>query len=423
MYMAHLRTIVQEIFISGDYLTSANALRTTINSSVQADPYKFYTFAQFTNSLTTSVASGGGGGGSIPGIQELMAARISYLSTNANFLLVAPVITSYASSVLSPTINSTFYITANCTNENDVYLGYRTSHPLKFNRVLMFDDGAHGDGIAGDHVYGYQVSADGPVFEYYIYADNNVAGLFSPQRAEHEFHSLALSVPIPQVGNVLINEIMASNSTTAFDNYGESDDWIELYNTTGSAFDLSGLYLSDNATNYMKWSFPTGSIILPNDYLIVWTDDDTNQVGLHTNFKLGSTGESIYFSNGLTMYDAVGFSFQTTDISYARCPDGGLVFAAAAPTFDASNNCFVGINEQPVVAKVYPIPFQDYFIIEPGLDLEMGLSVIDIQGRTILSEKVVSNTYTVNTSAWKSGIYFLSIEQNGIQTIRSIVKR
>ena len=423
MYMAHLRTIVQEIFISGDYLTSANTLRSTINASVQADPYKFYTFAQFTNSLTTSVASGGGGGGSIPGIQQLMAARISYLTTNANYLLVAPVITAYASSVLSPTINSTFYITATCSNETVVYLGYRTSHPLKFNRVLMFDDGAHGDGIAGDHVYGYQVLADGPVFEYYIYADNNVAVLFSPQRAEHEFHSLTLSVPIPQVGNVLINEIMASNSTTAFDNYGESDDWIELYNTTSTAFDLSGLYLSDNATNYMKWSFPAGSIILPNDYLIVWADDDTNQVGLHTNFKLGSTGESIYFSNGLTMYDAVGFSFQTTDISYARCPDGGLVFAAATPTFDASNNCFVGINEQSISAKVYPIPFQDYFIIEPGLDLEMAFSVIDLQGRTIISDNVYSNAYTVNTTDWKSGLYFLSIEQNGIQTTHSIVKR
>ena len=123
------------------------------------------------------------------------------------------------------------------------------------------------------------------------------------------------------------------------------------------------------------------------------------------------------------MYDAVGFSFQTTDISYARCPDGGLVFATATPTFDASNNCFVGINDQPVAANVYPIPFQDYFIIEPGLDLEMAFSVIDIQGRTILSDNVFSNAYTVNTSSWKSGLYFLSIEQNGIQTTRSIVKR
>jgi len=425
MYMAHLRTITQEIFMSGDYLTTANTIRATINSSVQADPYKFYTFAQFTNSLTTSVASGGGGGGgggTIPGIQELMTPRVAYLSANANFVLVAPVITSYTSSVLSPAINSTFFITATCSNETEVYLAYRTSHPLKFNRVSMFDDGAHGDGMAGDHVYGYQVSADGPVFEYYIYADNNVAGLFSPQRAEHEFHSLALTIPSPQIGDVLVNEVLASNLNTVFDTYGESDDWIELFNTTGTAFDLSGLYLSDNAINYMKWTFPAGSIILPNDYLIVWADNDTSQIGLHANFKLSSSGETIYFSNGINMYDAVGFSFQTTDVSYARCPDGALAFAAATPTFDASNNCFAGINELSVVAKVYPVPFQDHFIIEPGFDGEMSFSIIDIQGRSILADQFVSNKYTVDASSWKSGIYFLSMEQNGIPTTHSIVK-
>jgi len=422
MYMAHLRTIAQEIFISGDYLTSANTLRTTINSSVQADPYKFYTFAQFTNSLTTSVASGGGGGGSIPGIQALMAARISYLTTNANYLLVAPVITGYASSVLSPTINTAFYITATCTNETAVYLGYRTSHPLKFNRVLMFDDGAHGDGIAGDHVYGYQVLADGPVFEYYIYADNNVAGLFSPQRAEHEFHSLTLSVPIPQVGNVLINEILASNSTVAFDNYGESDDWIELYNTTNTAFDLSGLYLSDDPLNYVKWTLPAGTVILPNDYLIIWTDDDATQVGLHTNFKLGSTGETIYFSNGVTMYDAVGFSFQTTDISYARCPDGGANFAQVIPTFDATNTCLVGLEEDALTLAVYPVPFQDYFMIETVDQGDFSIQLVDIQGRILLMDTIFSNTHRVDASNWKSGIYFLHVNQNGKEIVKTILK-
>jgi hypothetical protein len=122
------------------------------------------------------------------------------------------------------------------------------------------------------------------------------------------------------------------------------------------------------------------------------------------------------------MYDAVGFSFQTTDVSYARCPDGGLAFAAATPTFDASNNCFAGINEQSVAAKVYPVPFQDHFIIEPGFDGEMSFSVIDMQGRSILSDHVVSNKYMVDASSWKSGIYFLSIEHDGTQTTHSIVK-
>ena len=32
MYLAHIRTIVQEIFVNQNYLTTANALRTTISA-------------------------------------------------------------------------------------------------------------------------------------------------------------------------------------------------------------------------------------------------------------------------------------------------------------------------------------------------------------------------------------------------------
>ncbi|MFN5910285.1 MAG: CotH kinase family protein, partial [Bacteroidota bacterium] len=76
MYLAHLRTIVQEIFASGDYLITANQLRTTIDASVQADAFKFFTYSQFQNSLTSNITLPGPGGGMTQyGIQNLMAAR------------------------------------------------------------------------------------------------------------------------------------------------------------------------------------------------------------------------------------------------------------------------------------------------------------------------------------------------------------
>ena len=98
MYMAHVRTIVQEIFASGAYLTTANTLRSTIDSYVQADPFKFYTYTQYQNSLTTAVAGGGPAGSSTPGIQALMTSRVAFFNTNANYILVAPAISSYAAS-------------------------------------------------------------------------------------------------------------------------------------------------------------------------------------------------------------------------------------------------------------------------------------------------------------------------------------
>jgi hypothetical protein len=416
MYMAHVRTIVQEIFASGAYLTTANTLRSTIDSYVQADPFKFYTYTQYQNSLTTAVAGGGPAGSSTPGIQALMTSRVAFFNTNANYILVAPAISSYAASNPTPSLNQNFFITASCSNESLVFLGYRTSHPLKFNRVQMFDDGAHGDGSAGDHVYGVQVTANGVIFEYYIYAENSVAGLFSPQRAEHEFHTLVMNIPFPQVGEVVVNELMANNVQTAVDNYGENNDWIELYNTTSHAVDLTGLYLSDDIALYTKWAFPVNSVILPNSYLIVWADNDPSQIGLHTNFKLSSNGESLFFSNGVNLYDQVSFSLQSADISYARCPDAGI-FAFAAPTFNATNNCFAGISEKSSMElSIFPVPFQESFTLKVTHEDTYELMVTDMQGRKILSTVFNALDVQINSEQWKAGIYLLSIKNSKEET-------
>ena len=414
MYMAHIRTIVQENFASQSYLTMANSLRTTIDASVQADPYKFYTYTQFQNSLTTNIAGGGPPGSTIPGLQNLMDARATYFSTNANYILISPMISAQGASNNSPAYGESIFLTATCSNETFVYLGYRTNHQLKFNRVQMFDDGAHGDGAAGDHVYGYQLTIDGAIFEYYIYAENANAGIFSPQRAEHEYHNLTISIPSCNIGNVLINELVASNSVSASDLYGENDDWVELINTTSSAIDLSGMYLSDDLTNYMKWSFPIGTSIPANGYLIVWCDNDLSQPGVHTNFKLSSLGDNLIFSNGVTVHDQVIFGIQTTDVAYARCPDGGVAFTSTIPTPLANNNCEAGVNETPLAdVRIYPVPFHSDFIVS-GEETIIGneILILDMLGREVYRGKIDEVSFNISGNSWKSGIYCIRISNS-----------
>jgi hypothetical protein len=417
MYMAHVRTMLQEMFASNWYLTQANALRNTIDASVQADPFKFYTYTQYQNSLTTAVTGGGGpgGGNSIPGIQTLMNGRVTYFSTNQNYTLVAPTITSYGASNPTPAFNETFFITSAVTNETAVYLGYRTSHELRFTRIPMFDDGGHGDGGAGDHTYGASVTANGPIFEYYIYADNANAGLFSPQRAEHEFHSLDLNIPAPTVGQVQINEAMSDNDLTHDDPYGESNDWVELHNTTSDALDLSGLYLSDDATLPLKWVIPSNTVILPNDYLIIWIDNDTLQTtGLHTNFKLGASGDYVRLSNGITILDQVTLPALLTDESYARCPESGVVFDYAAPTFDAMNNCFAGTEPISFEPILYPNPASD--MVNLKLTQQAHIEVMDMNGREVFNEGNALGLIQLTTSAWTNGLYIVVIRDNQGET-------
>jgi hypothetical protein len=420
MYMAHVRTMVQEMFASGLYETWAQSLMTLADSSIQADPFKFYTYTQFLNSLTTAVAGGGpGAGSSIPGIKALMDARAQFFSTNAAYVLQAPSIIAHGAATTPLNYGSTISMWATTSNETAVYLGYRGSTQLKFNRVQMYDDGAHNDGAAGDHTYGAEVPVNGLTFEYYIYADNNNAGLFSPARAEHEYHTLSVVFPAPAIGSVLINEVLASNDSLNFDPSGESDDWIELVNTTNSPIDLAGFYLSDNPLNLLAWAFPAGTILPANSYLIIWADKDTTQAGLHANFKLSSGGDYVYLSHGFNVYDQVAFGPQLANVSYARCPDAGLDFATIYPTPLANNNCNIGVQELDVLqVQVYPNPFMDVLTIE-SKEQQVQISVRNLNGQSLKTLNLQAGKFQIEASEWASGLYLIELKSSGkVQTFK-----
>ena len=88
-----------------------------------------------------------------------------------------------------------------------------------------------------------------------------------------------------------INEYSASNLEFFLDNYGKTEDWIELYNTSSNAVDISGWHISDKADKPGKWAIPNGTIIPANDHLVfLCSGRDGKFYGeYHTNFKLTQT--------------------------------------------------------------------------------------------------------------------------------------
>jgi hypothetical protein len=52
---------------------------------------------------------------------------------------------------------------------------------------------------------------------------------------------------LPTYPTIFINEVMASNTSAHLDNYGETADWIELYNPTASVIDLAGYSITDDS--------------------------------------------------------------------------------------------------------------------------------------------------------------------------------
>ena len=71
---------------------------------------------------------------------------------------------------------------------------------------------------------------------------------------------------------IRINEIQPSNLATFLDEYQESDDWIELFNSGSSPVDLSGYAISDDSLDLRKFVFPSYSLG-PQDHLLLVAAD------------------------------------------------------------------------------------------------------------------------------------------------------
>jgi len=403
MYVAHCKTILEENFADDGYLQRAQQLQSIIQDAYQTDPGAFYTFSQAQSNLTTSIASGGGpGGGTIVGVTTLMDARYDYVLALSEFSAIAPTILNIAGSPASVQANSSVVITAQISDANYAYLGFRENVGQAFSKQQLFDDGNHNDGDANDGIYGTSISVGASDIQYYIYAENSDAGKFSPVRAEHEFHTLLIG------GDLVVNELMASNAETAADQDEEFDDWIELFNRTGSTIDLTGYFLSDNSNNPQKWQFPDGTSIGANDYLLIWADGDTLQSGLHANFKLSASGEQVVLSQGSTVIQEVTFGAQTTDLGYARVPNGTGAFVIQNPTFSANNDGASGVNSiEALQLLLYPNPTNSVFTFELETQLKnASLFVYDLAGKLILNRSL-QRTNRIDATNWSSGTYII----------------
>ncbi len=150
---------------------------------------------------------------------------------------------------------------------------------------------------------------------------------------------------LPAFGQVIINEYSASNLSEYYDNYNKQEDWIELYNNSGSSIDISGYFLSDDEANPTKWEIPAGTIISAYGYLVYWCSgrDESSGGNYHTNFKLKqtkSTQEHVVFADtdGTIINDK---ELQKTQLEHSmgRSPNGSSTWKIfTSPTKGSANN-------------------------------------------------------------------------------------
>lgn len=189
--------------------------------------------------------------------------------------------------------------------------------------------------------------------------------------------------PEPTV-SVVLNEIWAHTDTNLAPP-NDSNDKIELHNTSDSLVTISGWYLSDSISNPQKWLIP--DTILSAGAFVVFDETDFHASEIN-GFGLNKAGEQVVLSSPIGIVDVVRFKGQeneSTNVSWGRYPDGDGDWMMTVPTHEASNLPAAGTVR---ISQVMYDPIQDgndyeYILIEnvstesQPLENEIGTYRID----------------------------------------------
>ena len=411
---------IAAIITDSDYLASIEALKERIRPFVVNDPYYpldyGYTINTFDQSFNETVGS------------HVKKGLFPYLSQRAQSVLSQAEDTDMYPVIKYPDWNSPgaynpFMVTVFVEDNNadlTVSLLYRFNGSEEFTEEL-FDDGLHNDGAAGDNFYGGSIEATGStgMLSFNIRATDNA------DQSLYAFDMLQ-NVAVAEGGDysLYINEFMADNETTIADEYGEYDDWFEIWNGGSTAINLAGMALSDDPDEPSKWILPEYTI-QPGTFLLIWADEDTEQGDMHATFKLSKNGEYIGLydveQSGFALIDAIEFDEQQSDVSYGREEDGSIVWAFMPEATPGASNNGNGIEQISNVSfSVWPVPATSQLTVTmPATHTNSRFDIYNSRGQKVEEFIESGESHSVDISGFASGVY-LMVEVNSGNAVKFI---
>lgn len=355
------------------------------------------------------------------GIKDYILAREQSALNQLNLNGIIPILTDLKSniSIDNQTIRLNISI---LDNQNNLTVkGWFRENNGSFTSTDLFDDGNHNDGQANDGLFGgtYNINTLSGNIEYYVLAtdnDNNTSRYPRCETIEFNYN--------PNLQNLVINEFMASNETSLADDDGEFDDWIEIYNADENSINLEHLYISDNPNIPNKWQLPS-LILQPDNYLVIWADNDESQGNLHANFKLKKDGETIGIysdeSNGYAPFDFIDYPTQTTDISYGKIPNGTGPFVPLdfiSPNKNNEDSITIIIDTFPQTEIfLFPNPFINSLTIQHNYE-NPTIHIYNSIGQIVFKDINIDKNYSWNgvteqNVLLETGLYFITLFEEG----------
>ncbi|MCF8259815.1 MAG: CotH kinase family protein [Melioribacteraceae bacterium] len=258
---------------------------------------------------------------------------------------------------------------------------------------------------------------------------------------------------------IIINEINYNSSSVE-----DAGDWIEIYNRGESPFDLSDWIFKDsNFDNNFR--FPEGSILGPNQYLVVSNDttkfkliyNDVKTLLGNFDFNLSNGGELIgLFDSDSTIIDSVryddqspwpvgadgtGSTLELIDSEYDNTFPQNWKASANLGSPGRKNGSVTDIKSDPKkitemnLQQNYPNPFNsittiNYSVPDISGNQNVSIKIYDILGNlitTLVDEPKSSGNYTLrfNTSSIgrsiSSGIYFYRLNIGSQSVLKKMI--
>jgi spore coat protein H len=409
-YTAYIKKLAAYM-ASGQFSQEVERWHDRISSLVSQDPYYpldwDYTYADFTGSLST-----GWGGHVQYGVLEYASLRAAS-AMQETIQADAPPLISFARMLPAPG-----RVDVDWVAEDDMP-GFTTALHCRIDGgdwdTKTYDNPSETDPVSGLQVYRDSLLAleeQAVVDIYFTVLDGG------GQETRYPDTYFTVSFPVAD-GPLRINEFMASNSSTRADEYGEYDDWLEIYNSSGIPVWLGDVYLSDRMGQPGKYRFPQ-EYIYPGGFYLLWVDGQPFQGPRHTPFRMDVDGEALRLSGrpaeGFPVMDSLTFGPQATDVALGRSVDGdGQWIAFAAPTPGYSNLSTGGEEYAAEGLILYPNPVTGGMF---RFNRAVSGMVINSLGVQVMQLDRVSSA---STASLAPGVYLFRSEEGA--SIRFVVVR
>ena len=222
------------------------------------------------------------------------------------------------SKVLSPDEYIVIFASGKESTETEFHAPFKLS---KAGETLFL---THTDGILAD-TFSYENAEKNKSYS----EDGTGTYYFTPGFPNDDAGFLAYQQSIGMPAGLCFTEAMNANSKYIGHDRTYSD-WVELYNNSDKAIDLSNYYISDDDDNLTMCRLPSQSLA-PHSYCTIYCDAQNKSFkSFVTGFSLGSE-DDLYLVKDGAVVDFISLKEIPYEYSYGRANSGFALFSSPSP--------------------------------------------------------------------------------------------